>query len=172
MYSFPTYLTTYYHLRLPGRRTTRPDGGNDDQTCPPGTSRIGESTFPPQVAHSTVSSSKFNPVLFVLDGTEYHGSESIHCPGCSTPTLSNGKTSYHHGALTPVIVARGRSAVFSPPPEVIPPQDGVVKKDCELHAGTRWLQPWGPQIAAWGTTVLATIGTVISPFAKRLFIIG
>ncbi|MEF8714044.1 MAG: hypothetical protein V5B39_10865 [Accumulibacter sp.] len=62
--------------------------------------------------------------------------------------------------------------MFSPPPEVIPPQDGVVKKDCELHAGTRWLQPWGPQIAAWGTTVLATIGTVISPFAKRLFIMG
>lgn len=93
-------------------------------------------------------------LLVALDGTEYHCSESIHCPGCSTRTLANGKTQYHHSALTPVIVAPGQSAVFALPPEFIRPQDGLVKQDCELNAGTRWLQQWGPQIAAWGTTVL------------------
>jgi len=46
-------------------------------------------------------------LLVALDGTERHCLQAIHCPQCSTRTLANGKTPYYHGALTPVIVARG-----------------------------------------------------------------
>ena len=111
-------------------------------------------------------------LLVALDGTEYHSSESIHCPGCSTRTLANGKTQYHHSALTPVIVAPGQSAVFALPPEFIRPQDGLVKQDCELNAGTRWLQQWGPQIAAWGTTVLGDDLYCHQPFCKAVLAQG
>jgi hypothetical protein len=111
-------------------------------------------------------------LLVALDGTEYHCSESIHCPQCSTRTLSNGKTQYHHSALTPVIVAPGQSAVFALPPEFIRPQDGVVKQDCELNAGTRWLQQWGPQIAAWGSTVLGDDLYCHQPFCQAVLAQG
>jgi hypothetical protein len=111
-------------------------------------------------------------LLIALDGTEYHGSGSIHCPECSTRTLSNGKTPYPHGALTPVIVAPGQSAVFALPPEFIRPQDGLVKQDCELNAGTRWLQQGGPQIAAWGTTVLGDDLYCHQPFCKAVLAQG
>jgi hypothetical protein len=82
-------------------------------------------------------------LLVALNGTQYHSSEAIHCPQCLTRTLANGKTQYSHVALTPTLVAPGQAAVFPLPPEFVQPQDGQVKQDCELNAGTRWPRALG-----------------------------
>ena len=87
-------------------------------------------------------------LLVALDGTQYHSSEAIHCPQCLTRTLANGKTQHYHVVLTPTLVAPGQAAVFPLPPEFVRPKDGQAKQDCELNAATRWLQCWGPRLAA------------------------
>ena len=78
-------------------------------------------------------------LLVALDGTQYHSSEYIHCPCCSKKTSRNGKVTYSHHALLPVIVAPGESSVISLPPAFITPQDGHEKQDCEQTAAKRWL---------------------------------
>ncbi|MGB4333582.1 MAG: ISNCY family transposase [Chromatiaceae bacterium] len=111
-------------------------------------------------------------LLVALDGTEYHSSTAIHCPQCSTRTLANGTTQYYHTALTPVLVAPGQAAVFPLPPEFVVPQDGQAKQDCELTAGTRWLQRWGGQLAAWRTTLLGDDLYCHQPFCERVLAQG
>ena len=80
-----------------------------------------------------------NNLLVALDGTQYHSSENIHCSCCSKKTSRNGKVTYSHQALLPVIVAPGESSVISLPPAFITPQDGHEKQDCEQTAAKRWL---------------------------------
>ena len=71
-------------------------------------------------------------LLVSMDGTTYFSSKAIHCPNCQHRTTSKGETtSYYHSAITPVIVAPGRSQVISLVPEYIVPQDGHDKQDCE-----------------------------------------
>jgi len=111
-------------------------------------------------------------LLVALDGTEYHCSEAIHCPQCSTRTLANGKTQYYHTALTPVILAPGQATVFPLPPAFVAPQDGQAKQDCELNAGTRWLQRWGGPLAAWRTTVLGDDLYCHQPFCEQVLAQG
>ena len=111
-------------------------------------------------------------LLVALDGTQYHSSEAIHCPQCSTRTLANGKTQYYHVALTPTLVAPGQPAVFPLPPEFVQPQDGAAKQDCELNAATRWLQQWGARLAAWRTTVLGDDLYCHQPFCQQLLTAG
>ena len=62
--------------------------------------------------------------LIALDGTGYHSSAKIHCSCCSHLTPEKGPRIYFHTALTPVVVAPGRSEVFALRPEFIVPQDG------------------------------------------------
>lgn len=78
-------------------------------------------------------------LLVALDGTQYHSSENIHCQCCSKKTSRNGKVTYSHQALLPVIVAPGESSVISLSPAFITPQDGHEKQDCEQTAAKRWL---------------------------------
>lgn len=111
-------------------------------------------------------------LLVALDGTEHHCSEAIHCPRCSTRTLANGKTQYYHTALTPVIVAPGQKTVLPLAPEFVVPQDGQAKQDCELNAGTRWLQRWGASLAAWRTTVLGDDLYCHQPFCEQVLAQG
>ncbi len=42
--------------------------------------------------------------LLPLDGTQYFSSQQIHCPQCSTRTLSNGTMQYSHTVITPMVV--------------------------------------------------------------------
>nr|WP_284525862.1 hypothetical protein [Microcystis panniformis] len=44
-------------------------------------------------------------LLVALDGTQYYDSEKISCPCCSTRTSKQGKVTYHHQAILPVIVS-------------------------------------------------------------------
>jgi len=78
--------------------------------------------------------------LIALDGTGYRCSAKIHGPCCSHRTPQKGPRIYFHTALTPVLVAPGRTEVFALRPEYIAPQDGHEKQDCEIAAAKRWLQ--------------------------------
>jgi hypothetical protein len=52
----------------------------------------------------------------------------------------NGKVSYAHKVLTPVVVVPGNPRVIALEPEFIVPQDGTEKQDCELNAAKRWIE--------------------------------
>ncbi len=87
-------------------------------------------------------------VLIALDGTEYHGSQKIHCPHCSTRLRGKGETEYYHAMVAATLVAPGHDKVVPLPPEFIVPQDGADKQDCETTAAKRWLARHGQRYAA------------------------
>ena len=66
--------------------------------------------------------------LIALDGTNYFSSSKIYCNQCNHRTHSNGKTSYFHSAILPVIVSPFQSEVISLAPEFMTPQDGHENK--------------------------------------------
>jgi hypothetical protein len=78
-------------------------------------------------------------LLICLDGTEYHSSSKISCECCSTRNHRNGKVTYSHTAILPVIAAPNCAEVISLPPEFVTPQDGHEKQDCETTAAKRWI---------------------------------
>ena len=81
--------------------------------------------------------------LIALDGTWYFSSEKIHCPHCSRIAHQDGRITYYHSAITPVIVAPGQPHAIPLRPEFITPQDGSTKQDCEINAAKRWLEKNG-----------------------------
>ena len=107
-------------------------------------------------------------LLLALDGTQYYSSHKLHGPCCSCKTHSNGKISYSHTVVTPVLVKPGGDKVISLAPEFICPQDGLDKQDCELNASLRWLDSRGSQYAALGTTVLGDDLYCHEPFCRAL----
>jgi hypothetical protein len=93
-------------------------------------------------------------LLVALDGTRFFDSEAINCSSCSTSLLSNGRSSYYHGVLTAAVVAPGSHRVIALAPEMIRPQDGKDKQDCEYEAGKRWIERWAPVLATQKVTLL------------------
>lgn len=93
-------------------------------------------------------------LLVTLDGTNYFSSTVIHCPNCSQRTTASGETVYFHSAITPVIVAPGRSQVISLDPEFIMPQDGHEKQDCERAAAKRWIERYAAHYSPQQVTLL------------------
>lgn len=93
-------------------------------------------------------------ILVALDGTGYFYSEKISCPRCCVSHHKDGRVSYAHSAITPVIVRPGSARVISLPPEFIRQQDGSAKEDCENQAAKRWLARWGDRIKDTGVTLL------------------
>lgn len=77
-------------------------------------------------------------LLVGIDGIQYFSSSKIHCAQCSSSEVE-GKTRYHHWALTALVVHPDQHAVLALMPEFIAPQDGTEKQDCELAAAKRWL---------------------------------
>jgi hypothetical protein len=78
--------------------------------------------------------------LLPIDGTEYFRSAKIHCEHCTKSHHKNGKVSYSHKVLTPVLAAPDNPKVIALQPEFIRPQDGAQKQDCELNAAKRWIE--------------------------------
>ena len=93
-------------------------------------------------------------LLVSMDGTSYFSSKAIHCANCQHRTTAKGDTSYYHTAITPVIVAPGRSEVISLAPEYITPQDGHEKQDCERMAAKRWVEQQADHFKPYGVTLL------------------
>jgi hypothetical protein len=58
---------------------------------------------------------------------------------CSTRNHRNGKVTYSHTAILPIIAAPNCAEVISLPPEFVTPQDGHEKQDCETAAAKRWI---------------------------------
>jgi hypothetical protein len=79
-------------------------------------------------------------LLQVLDGTEYFSSKKIHCIHCCYRTHKDGSVTYYHAAIIPVVVAPGIPQVIPLEPELITPQDGHDKQDCENTAAKRWIE--------------------------------
>ena len=93
-------------------------------------------------------------LLVTLDGTQYFSSHKISCGECSTRTYKNGRVTYFHSAILPVIVAPGQAQVIALAPEFIRPQDGSDKQDCELEAAKRWLRVHAQQFVHQPITLL------------------
>ena len=74
--------------------------------------------------------SSLNSYLLALDGTWFHSSEAIHCPECLHKDHKDGRRTYYHSAITPVLVKPGNNRVIALEPEFIQPQDGQEKQDC------------------------------------------
>lgn len=107
------------------------------------------------------------PWLCALDGTQYFGSEKIHCAHCST-RVANGRTYYSHSLVAPLIVAPGENRVIALEPEFIRPQDGTDKQDCELRASERWLQRNAQHFAPGTVTLLGDDLYCHQPFCELL----
>lgn len=96
----------------------------------------------------------FGTFPVALDGVWFHSSEEIHCENCSTRRHGDGRTTYFHSAITPVMVRPGSGHVLALEPEYIGPRDGTEKQDCEINASKRWLDGAGAVYAAEGMTLL------------------
>jgi hypothetical protein len=93
-------------------------------------------------------------LLVCLDGTQFFHSDAIGCDYCSLTHHRDGRISRAHSAVTPVIVAPGNSKVIALAPEIVRPQDGKEKQDCESQAAKRWIESWGPRYKELGITLL------------------
>jgi hypothetical protein len=86
-------------------------------------------------------------VLIALDGTEYFCSQKLSCPNCSSRARANGRTEHFHAMVSAALVAPGQERALPLEPELIAPQDGAEKQDCEARAMHRWLAMHGPKYA-------------------------
>ena len=93
-------------------------------------------------------------LLVAMDGTRYFSSSAIHCPQCSVTRHANGTITYSHGVVAPVIVAPGNPLVLPLEPELLTPQDGHDKQDCENAAAKRWLGRFAARYRPVGITIL------------------
>jgi len=91
--------------------------------------------------------------LISLDGSQYFSSHRIHCANCRT-TVHDGKTTYSHAVLLPVVSAPGQPQVFCLDPEFMTPQDGHEKQDCEQQAIKRWVERNAERFEPWSVTIL------------------
>lgn len=88
--------------------------------------------------------SQANTLLVALDGVTYHSSTTIHCAECLQREDKQGVLHYYHSAIAPIIVHPNLAHVLPLPPELIVPQDGHEKQDCERSAVKRWLTRHAP----------------------------
>jgi hypothetical protein len=106
-------------------------------------------------------------IAIALDGTWYHSSEKVHCEHCSCIEHSNGKKTYYHSAITPVIVAPGKPQAIALRPEFIVPQDGHDKQDCETAAGKRWIDKNSARYSGLKVTLLGDDIYARQPMCRR-----
>jgi hypothetical protein len=78
-------------------------------------------------------------LLIAVDGVQYFSSSTIHCACCLEKKHRNGSSTFHHNALTAVIVNPDLEQVLVIGSEEIKKQDGQKKNDHELVAVTRLL---------------------------------
>jgi hypothetical protein len=77
--------------------------------------------------------------LLSLDGTGSFGSENLSSASCLVKNKSNGRTLYYQQVLGAALVHPDNKVVIPLAPEMIIPQDGATKNDCERNAAKRFL---------------------------------
>jgi hypothetical protein len=85
---------------------------------------------------------KLGILQIAFDGTWAVRSKAVHCESCHHKQQADGML-YYHSLLLPVVHAPGEPQVLALPPEVLSPQDGSSKQDCEINAAKRWAGRWG-----------------------------
>lgn len=110
--------------------------------------------------------------LLALDATQQFSSSKIHCEHCLQKQHKNGKTTYSHQVITPVLTTPENGQVIPLPPEFITQQDGARKQDCEINAAKRWLATWGEHYFPLGITVLGDDLYCHEPFCQRIKALG
>jgi hypothetical protein len=104
--------------------------------------------------------------LVALDGTQFHSSEKIHCESCSVKKHANGRTTYSHTVVTPVLVSPVESRAIPLRPEFVIPQDGHDKQDCEIAAAKRWVEAEAALLAESPTVLLGDDLYAHNPFCR------
>lgn len=107
-----------------------------------------------------------------LDGTDFHSSEKISCPGCLVARHKDGRTVFSHKAVTPVIVAPGIRQAIPLRPEFVAPQDGSEKQDCELNASKRWLDDMAGWLRETRAVLLGDDLYAHGPFCRKVLFHG
>lgn len=79
-------------------------------------------------------------LLCSIDGTQYHSSKKVHCPGCLRKHHRNGETTYSHALLQGAIMHPDKKQVVPVMPEAIGNDDGSGKQDCEINAAKRFVK--------------------------------
>lgn len=92
-------------------------------------------------------------LLVALDGTWYFSSQDIHCSNCLKKTYE-GKLTYYHAMINPVIAMPGKAQVIPLPPELIINSDGDKKQDCEQNGAKRWIKKHGSRLSKMRVTIL------------------
>lgn len=103
-----------------------------------------------------------------LDGMIYHSSTQISCENCSTRRDKKGITHYYHSTLLPVMVHPSRNEVLPFFPEMIVPQDGAEKQDCERNAAKRWIASWSHLFEVDSVTFLGDDLFCNQPFCEAV----
>lgn len=111
--------------------------------------------------------------LISLDGTRFFSSQKIQCPSCSHRTITNKTTgeettTYFHDVIIPVLVTPESNRVITLEPEIIVPQDGHDKQDCEQIAAKRWIDRNAHQFIGGKATVLGDDLYCTQPFCDLL----
>jgi hypothetical protein len=111
-------------------------------------------------------------VLLALDGLWYFSSKNIHCSRCLTKAVKdkNGEKStvYYHASVAGAIVKPGGNKVLPVAPEIISNKDGEQKQDCELKAGTRWLEAHEDEYSCLKPTLLGDDLYSNRPFCEKI----
>ncbi len=105
-----------------------------------------------------------------LDGTDFHSSEKIACPGCLVARHRDGRTVFSHKAVTPAIVAPGVRQAVPLRPEFVAPQDGAEKQDCEINASKRWLDDTAGWLRNAGAVLLGDDLYAHGPFCRKVLL--
>ncbi len=116
--------------------------------------------------------SSLDSYLLALDGTWFHNSEAIYCPECLQEDHSDGRRTYYHSAITPVLVKPGNNRVIALEPEFIRGKDGQGKQDCERKAAKRWVGGVGMRYVSKGITLLGDDMYSAQPFCKDILTRG
>jgi hypothetical protein len=109
-----------------------------------------------------------NTRLLALDGMVYHSSTEISCPLCSTRRDRTGKVHHYHAVLLAMMTQPGLEHVLPCFPEMITPQDGSEKQDCERNAAKRWVDTRLPFFAPESITILADDLFSNQPFCEQI----
>ena len=104
--------------------------------------------------------------LIALDGVQFYASDSVHCTGCTVKQHADGRVSYSHTAVTPVLVAPGEPRAIPLRPEFVVPQDGHDKQDCEIAASKRWIQAEAVLLRETETALLGDDLYAHNPFCR------
>jgi hypothetical protein len=84
----------------------------------------------------------------------------------------DGRKTYYHSVITPVIVRPGSNKVISLEPEFIQNRDGNEKQDCENASAKRWLKENGLKYIEKGATFLGDDLYCRQPVCELILALG